>query len=131
MGEQSNRGRDNERASFQLKEIIGERARKGVLDHNPLLSTAHFVTCQQCKHRQSIVYLNYLKSGEFDLGKAQQIEVLDSSGPIGFLEMEKATPTVISLICEACGSRIEVRPFTAEYLQVIIDRPQASGAMYG
>ncbi|MHC4535579.1 MAG: hypothetical protein ACYS6K_16640 [Planctomycetota bacterium] len=130
MGEQSNSRRDTERASSQLKAIIIERARKGALDYNPLLSTAHVLTCHQCKHRQSIVYLDCLKSGEFALGKTEQIEVLDSSGPIGFLEMEKVTPIVISLICEACGCRIEVRPVSVEYLQVIIDRPQASRAMY-
>jgi hypothetical protein len=130
MGEQSNIRRDAERASPQLKEIIIKRAREGVFDHNPLLSTAHVSTCQRCKHRQRVVYLDYLKAGDFVLGKAEQIEVLDSSGPIGVLEMEKVTLIVISRICEACGSHNEVRPISVEYLQVIIDRPQALGAMY-
>lgn len=130
MSEQPNSGPENERSSFQLKESIIDTARKGAFDHNPLLSTAHIITCKQCKHRQSIIYLDYLKSGEFELEKAEQIEVLHTSGPIGFLEMEKVTPIVFSLLCKECGRRIEVRPVSFEYLQVVIDRPQASGAMY-
>jgi hypothetical protein len=130
MGEQSNSRRDTEQASSQLKEILIERARNGAFAHNPLLSTAHALTCQQCQQRQRVVYLDYLKAGEFALGKAEQIEVLNSSGPIGVLEREKVTPIVISRICKTCGCRIEVRPVSVEYLQVIIDRPQALGAMY-
>ena len=101
-----------------------------MFNRNPLLGTAHLVICQKCKHRQSIIYLDYLKSGEFDLGKAEQIEVHTSQGPIGFLEMEKVTPIIISLSCGKCGCRIEARPVSAEYLKAIIDKPKASETMF-
>lgn len=64
------------------------------------------------------------------MGKAEQIEVLDTSGPIGFLEMERVRSIVIHLLCEECGSRFKVRPVSTEYLQTIINGPKASGTMY-
>lgn len=130
MSEPSNTGQDTARASLQLKAMIIEQARKGAFNQNPLLSTVHVVTCQSCNRRQHVVYLKYLKSGDFEVGKAEQIEVLDTSGPIGILEREKVTPIIISLLCQACGCRNEVQPVNAEYLQVILDRPQAVRAMY-
>jgi len=113
-----------------LKEIINDEARKGVFDNNPLLNTTHVVTCRECKHRQDIIFLEYLKSGEFELGKVQQIEVLDTSGPIGLFELEKVTPITITCICKECGCRIEVRPVSAEYLKTIIEKPKTAGTMY-
>ena len=130
MSRQPTSAQEDEEKSSQLKEIIIDRARRGLFNHNPLLSTVHFVTCQGCKKRQSVVYLDYLRSGEFDFGKAEQIEVLTSQGAVGFLEMEKVTPIVISLSCDECGCRFEVRPVSAEYLRVIIDKSKASGTMY-
>jgi len=130
MCERSTSKQGNERKSFQLKEMIGRKAQRGVFDHNPLVSTVHFVTCQKCKHRQSIVYLDYLKSGEFEFGKAEQIEVFTSPGPISFTEAKKVTSIIINLICEECGYKIEARPVSAEYLKAIIDKPKTSGTLY-
>ena len=104
-----------------------EKARKGIFNNNPLLSTVHVVTCQKCRHRQHIVYLNYLKSGEFELGKTEQIQILN---PQGFLETETITPIILNLNCEKCGCQIEARPISVEYLKTIIDRPETTGIMY-
>ena len=121
---------ERENTSSELKQKIIEAARKGAFNHNPLLSTTHFVTCQKCQFRQPIIYLDYLQSGAFTFGKSEQIEVLSTPGPIAFLEMEKITPVIISLVCEKCGYLFEVRPTTLEYITVILDKPITSGTMY-
>ena len=113
-----------------FKETIIEKARKGAFNNNPLLNTTHIVTCRECKHRQGIVFLEYLKSGEFEFGKVEQVEVFDIQGPMGFLEMENVTPIIIGLICEKCGCRIEARPISTEYLKIIIDTQKTVGIMY-
>jgi len=85
---------------------------------------------QKCRHRQHIVYLDYLKPGEFEFGKAEQVEILDPQGPIGFLEVEKITPIILSFICKKCGCQIEARPISVEYLKTIIDRPKTTEIIY-
>ena len=113
-----------------VEKIIVEKAQKGIFNNNPLLSTTHVVTCQKCRHRQHIVYLDYLRSGEFELGKTEQVEILDTQGPIGFLETDKITPIIPSLICEKCGCQIKTQPVSVEYLKTIIERPKTVGIMY-
>jgi hypothetical protein len=121
---------EDERRSTQLKKIIKDEASKGVFDHIPLLSATHSVTCPKCKRRQQLVYLDYLKSGDFELGKAEQIEVLTPQGPVGIIEMEKFTPIAIKLGCVECHGQIEVRPISAEYLIFLIDKPTTSRLNY-
>ena len=114
----------------QLKEMIMEKAQEGAFNLNPLLCTTHFITCQKCKHRQDMVFLEYLKSGEFEFGKPEQIEVVATHEPIGFLEVETVTPIIMSVVCNVCGCRIEVRPVSAEYLSLVIRKPKTSVTMY-
>jgi hypothetical protein len=71
-----------------------------------------------------------LKTGEFDFGKTEQIEVLNTQGMISFLERENFTPIVINLRCDKCSYSITVGKISVEYLKVLIDRPKASGDMY-
>jgi hypothetical protein len=113
-----------------MKAIIIEHAQSGAFNHTPLLSTAHTIACPRCHHRQTIVYLDALKRGAFEVGKAERIEMLDASGPMGIVEMEQMTPLIISLTCTGCGNRMEVRPVNVEYLSILLDRPRPSGAMY-
>jgi hypothetical protein len=115
---------------LQLKEILVDKARRGVFNHNPLLSTTHFLTCQKCRHKQSIIYLDYLKSGQFKIGKTEQIEVFTSHGPIAFLDKETVTPIIINLLCEVCDCQIESRPVSFEYLQTITKKPTTRDTMY-
>ena len=119
----------SEEDSSQLKETITKKAREGAFDDNPLLSAVHSVTCGGCGHRQKAVFLECLKSGEFELGKVEQVEALDTQGPTGFMDLEKVTPIILMLACEKCGRRIEARPVSAEYLRMIINRPRAAGTM--
>ncbi len=65
------------------------------------------------------------------MGTTEQIEVLDASGPMGVWEKEQVTLLTISHRCEACGDSIEVCPVSVEYLQLIINTPPVSSAMYG
>ena len=120
----------NEESPARLKEIIMENARKGTFDNSPLLSTAHPVTCPNCKYRQSIVLLEYLKTGEFEIGKAEQMEVLITEGIMDILEKETFTPIVARPVCKGCGSPLEVKLVNFEYLKAIIDRPKVSKTMY-
>jgi hypothetical protein len=64
------------------------------------------------------------------VGKTKQIEVLDSSGPMGFWEKEQVTPLTISYHCEVCTGIIEVSPVSVEYLQLIINKPPVSSSIY-
>ncbi|MCW4040719.1 MAG: hypothetical protein NWE83_08215 [Candidatus Bathyarchaeota archaeon] len=130
MSEESSSGQNNEQLSRTLKTLIISSARNGTLDRNPLLNTAHANTCPHCHHSQRIVYLDALKNGDFDVGQTKQIEVLDSSGPMGVWEKEQVTPVTISYRCDVCSGIVEVSPVTVEYLQLIISKPPVSSAMY-
>ena len=130
MSEESSSEQNNEQRSRTLKTLIVSSAKNGTLDRNPLLNTAHALTCPHCQHRQRIVYLDSLKKGDFDVGKTMQIEVLDSSGPMGFWEKEQVTPLTISYRCDMCSGIIEVSPVSVEYLQQIINNPPVSSAIY-
>lgn len=120
----------NEERPAQLKDIVVENARNGAFDDSPLLIAAHFVTCQNCRHRQSIVLLGHLKAGEFEIGEAKQMDVLTTMGIIDFVEKETFTPIIMKLTCDRCGLPIEVKLVNFEYLKTIIDRPKASRTMY-
>lgn len=120
----------NEERPAQLKDIIVENARKGAFDDSPLLSAVHFVACQNCRHRQRIVLLEHLKTGEFEIGKAEQMDVLTTIGIMDFVEKETFTPIIMRLTCDRCGFTFEVKLVNFEYLKTIIDRPKASRTMY-
>jgi hypothetical protein len=130
MSDESSSGQNTEQLSRTLKTLIVSSARNGTLDRNPLLNTAHANTCPHCHHSQRIVYLDSLKNGDFDVGQTKQIEVLDSSGPMGVWEKEQVTPVTISCRCDVCSGIVEVSPVTVEYLQLIISKPPVSSTMY-
>jgi len=129
MPEHQNSAQENEEPS-QFKEVVVDKAQKGIFNNNPLLSTTHVVTCQKCKHIEHIVYLDYLRSGEFEFGKTEQVEILDIQGAISFLDTEKITPIILSLICKRCGCQFKIHPVSVEYLKIIIDRQKIPGIMY-
>jgi len=94
MPEHQKGGQEDKELS-RFKEAVIEKARKGIFNNNPLLSTPHVVACQKCKHVEHVVYLDYLRSGDFEFGKTEQVEIVDMQGPIGFLDMEKITPIIL------------------------------------
>ncbi|KPV63803.1 MAG: hypothetical protein AOA66_0643 [Candidatus Bathyarchaeota archaeon BA2] len=100
------------------KEEIINRARKRVFNRNPLLATSHQVVCKACGSTQKITYLDYLKSGRFELGKTQMIEVSYAAPTIFALShtMERITPLIVTVRCERCGTEITCSPVSVEYL---------------
>jgi hypothetical protein len=116
--------------TLEIKKMIIDKANKGVFNRNPLLNTLHHFECINCKTDLRIVYLNYLKSGEFELGQTEEIEVLNPQGVFTFLEKERVTPIVIKPVCRKCGAQIKVQPLNVEYLLVIINRPKSSSSIY-
>jgi len=107
------------------RQRVESEARKGTFDSNPLLNTPHQVPCKNCGNRKSLVYLDYLKAGQFKLGETKPIEVLHPYS-LGFTyEMEEATPVIIRANCNRCGSEIEIRPVSLEYLLFIMERRES------
>ena len=114
------------------KEEIINRARKGVFDRNPLFATSHQVVCKTCGFMQKITYLDYLKSGKFELGKTQIIEVSYAAPTIFGLShaVERITPIIMTVRCERCGTEISCSPVSLEYLLFTATKQQKLKNMY-
>ena len=114
------------------KEEIINRARTGLFDRNPLLATSHQVVCKACEFTQKITYLDYLKSGKFELGKTQMIEVSYAAPTIFGLShaVEKITPIIMTVRCERCGTEISCSPVSLEYLLFTATKQQKLKNMY-
>lgn len=100
------------------KKEIMNWAKKGVFDSNPLLATPHPAKCKACGFSEKITYLSYLKSGRFELGESQTIEVSYAAPTIVGLSytVEKITPIIMTTRCDKCGSEIFCTPVSVEYL---------------
>ena len=114
------------------KEEIVNRARKGVFDPNPLLAASHQVVCKACGFMQKITYLDYLKSGRFELGKTQMIEVSYAAPTIFGLShaVERITPIIMTIKCERCGTEMSFSPVSLEYLLFTTTKRQKLKNMY-
>jgi hypothetical protein len=114
------------------KEEIIKRARKGVFDYNPLLATPHCVVCEACGFVQKTIYLDHLKSGRFELGKTQMIEVSYAAPTIFGLSraVERITPIIMAVKCERCGTEISCSPVSLEYLLFTTTKRQKLRNMY-
>ena len=114
------------------KEEIINRAGKGVFDRNPLLATPHQVACKACGFMQKVTYLDYLKSGKFELGKTRMIEVSYAAPTIFGLShaVERITPIIMTIGCERCGAEISCSPVSLEYLLFTATKQQKLKNMY-
>ncbi|MCW4031700.1 MAG: hypothetical protein NWE80_04980 [Candidatus Bathyarchaeota archaeon] len=114
------------------KEEIIYRARNGVFDRNPLLAASHQVVCKACGLSQKITYLNYLKTGRFELGKTQMIEVSYAAPTMSGLRyaVERITPIIVTIRCERCGTEISCSPVNLEYLLFTATKEQKLKNMY-
>ena len=114
------------------KEEIINRARKGLFDRNPLLATPHQVVCKACEFTQKITYLDYLKTGRFELGETRMIEVSYAAPTIFGLShtMEKITPITMTVRCERCETEIPCSPVSLEYLLFTTTKQQKLKNMY-
>mgnify|MGYP001056869466 CR=1 FL=1 len=117
--------------SNSKNEIIS-RARKGVFDRNPLLATPHEIACTSCGCKHKITYLDHLKSGHFELGKTEVVEVAYAASTVEGLGrmLERITPIVITVWCKRCGAEASFSPVSLEYLLFTAERKKTVEQMY-
>ncbi len=106
------------------KEEVQAEARRGVFNRNPLLTTPHEVTCTHCRARRTVVFLDYVRAGAFDLGKTETVDVVHAAPTLTGLEhtVEQMTPLIIHIQCGRCGSETLYSPLTVEYLLFTLHR---------
>ena len=111
------------------KEKIRELAGKGVFDRNPLLSTPHDVICKDCRHRNRVVFLEYLRSGRFEIGETKMLEVTYATPSFTGLgrTIERSTPLVFKIECRRCGTVTPYAPVSLEYLLFATERRETKG----
>jgi len=115
-----------------IKEEVVNSARRGVFDGNPLLATPHRVVCKACGFAQKTTYLDYLKSGKFELGETRMIEVSYAAPTVFGLShaMEKRTPIIMTVRCWRCGTEMSCSPVSLEYLLFTATKQQKLKNMY-
>jgi len=114
------------------KEEIIKRAKKGVFDRNPLLAAPHELVCKVCGCARKITYLNYLKSGRFEFGETQMVEVSYAAPTIFGLShaMERITPIIMRIRCKRCRTEMSCSPVSLEYLLFTTTKQQKMRNMY-
>jgi len=123
----------NKRISQQvLKAKIIKKAREGAFDRNPLLATLHRAACKTCGHTHEMIYLRHLKSGKFEIGNTQMVEVVYTYHAIPELEhtTEKVTPILIKFKCDKCEAETVCSPISLEYLMYTVAKPPKLELMY-
>jgi len=115
-----------------LKAKIIGKAREGAFDRNPLLATSHQAICKACGCAHEVVYLRHLKSGRFEIGDTQMVEVVYTYLAIPELEhaTEKVTPILIKFKCGKCGTETVYSPVSLEYLMYTAAKPPKFELMY-
>lgn len=114
------------------KESIINKARKGIYNQNPLLATSHQVACKNCGCTQKITYLDHLKSGHFELGKTEAVDVAYAAPTITGLSRtrEMITPVIIRIRCQKCDAEIPCSPVSLEYLLFTAEKQRKMEDMY-
>jgi len=114
------------------KDEIMNRAGKGVFDRNPLLATPHELVCKACGCKRKITYLDYLKSGRFELEETRVVEISYAAPTISGLShtMERITPITMTIKCERCGTEIPCSPVSLEYLLFTAAKQEKMKSMY-
>jgi hypothetical protein len=113
-----------------VKEQIVEKAKRGEFNGSPLLTTPHRASCENCGQTTDIVYLDYLKSGKFNIADPQAIETESPLGAFMASEQERVTQVIVQAVCGRCECPIEDRPFTVEYLNHLASRTGPSTTMW-
>jgi hypothetical protein len=115
-----------------LKAKIMKKARGGAFDRNPLLATSHQAICRTCGCTYEMLYLHHLKSGKFEIGDTQMVELVYTSLTISELEhtTEKVTPLIIKFKCGKCGTETAYSPISLEYLMYTATKPPKLELMY-
>jgi len=100
------------------EEILSE-ARKGTFDLNPRLRRK--VVCEKCGSSKR-EFIQYLKSGEFEVGSPQRVLVAQPGYYYALTyEEEAVTPIFITVKCEKCAVERKITDpvLTVEYLRGI------------
>jgi len=100
------------------KEEIRKNAKRGLFDRNPLLAAPHEVPCKDCGHRRRVIFLEHLRSGQFELGKTETIEVFHAAPTASGLRrtVERITPLIFKIKCDKCKTETSYSPLSLEYL---------------
>jgi hypothetical protein len=106
------------------KEAVMAEAKRGMFNRNPLLTTPHEVACKECGGRQTVVFLDYVQAGAFELGKTETVDVVHAAPTLTGLEhtVEQMTPLIIQIQCNRCGSETSYSPLSVEYLLFTMQR---------
>jgi uncharacterized protein YlaI len=112
------------------KQRVMDAVKRNTFEKNPLLNTPHQILCKTCGKRISLIYLDYLKSGQFKLGEAMTAEVPQVYASGFTYEKEQTTPIIIEIKCAQCESINEVKPVSLEYLLFTIGKSR-SEHIYG
>jgi len=113
-----------------LKAKILRKAREGAFDSNPLLATSHKAACKTCGCTYEMVYLQHLKSGKFEIGDTQTVEMVYTYFAIPEHTTEKVTPIIFKFKCRKCGTETIHSPISLEYLMYTAARPPKPEVMY-
>lgn len=111
------------------KDMIIREAKKGTFNSNPLLSMPHEIFCEKCKHRQKIVYLENLKSGEFEIGRRRMEAIFYPQFGLRHI-IEPITPLIIKTNCKRCESKIYYTPINVEYISFLIEEGKEFSCSY-
>jgi hypothetical protein len=109
---------DSDTVNLPSKEEIITQARQGVFNNNPLLVNPHEVECKNCKRKNRVIYLDFLKSGQFKIGETRKVDVLQLDNSFGGLNQiqENITPLILKKECKQCGTKNSWSPINLEYL---------------
>lgn len=111
------------------REEIRRKAEEGIFDHNALLALPHKVICRDCGYDNNVTFLEYLKSGKFELGETETVEVTYAAPTSTGLgrTIERSTPLVFRIECERCGTATQHTPVSLEYLLFAVTRKGECG----
>ena len=100
------------------REEIIRKAEEGIFDHNTLLALPHKVICRDCGYDNNVTFLEYLKSGKFEIGETKTVEVTYAAPTSTGLDRttEESTPLVFRIECRKCGTVTPHSPVSLEYL---------------
>ena len=105
-------------AQLPSKDEIRRMAEAGVFDRNPLLAVPHEVRCKDCGYGNRAIFLEFLRSGKFEVGETKIVEVTYAAPTFTGLgrTLERSTPLMFRIECKRCGTVTTHTPMSLEYL---------------
>jgi len=114
----------DKKISLQMLESkIVRKAREGAFGNNPLLATLHQAVCKPCGCAHEMVYLRYLKSGKFETGDTQMVEMFYTHLTIPEHITEKVAPIIFKFKSGKCRTEAIFSLISREYVMYTASRP--------